>query len=311
MADEAAVTGVDDQAAENFYDPDQTAELSGKVETLEQEKLKLVAENEETKERIKKLTVEMEKLKSAEAELKERLRETEKEIESFEEDKKALGAIAGRAAELETEVSRLQHDLITAMAEVDAASAEAAAKGARIESLESEVESLRAAKAEGEKRVRELERKIGVLEVKEIEERSKRIRAEEETREQIGEQERQIVALKKIVEELEAQISENGVEAEKWVKEKVSVELALRQSEEKAKKMESKVHLLQKEVEKAETVIRGVKDQTVKVVNGEVDEVFGGGQEKGLNLRWPVIAGSVAAVVAGAAVLCVIHGRHR
>ncbi|PON90690.1 Peroxisomal and mitochondrial division factor [Trema orientale] len=311
MADETAVTGVDDQEAENFYDPDQTGELSRKVETLEQEKQKLVAENEETKERFKKLTVEIEKLKSAEAELKERLRETEKEIESFEEDRKALGAIAGRAAELETEVSRLQHDLITAMAEGEAASAEAAAKGARIEGLESEVESLRAAKAEGEKRVRELERKIGVLEVKEIEERSKRIRAEEETREQVGEQERQIVALKKIVEELEAQISENGVEAEKWVKEKVSVELALRHSEEKAKEMESRVHLLQKEVEKAETVIRGVKDQTVKVVNGAVDEVFGGGQEKGLNLRWPVIAGSVAAVVAGAAVLCVIHGRHR
>lgn len=319
MADETAMNGVDDQGAESFYDADQTAELSRKVETLEQEKLKLVKENEETKERIKKLTVEIEKLRSDEAELKEKVKDLEKEIQGSEEDKRALGAIAARAAELETEVSRLQHDLITAMAEGDSATKEVAElkgelgeKGAKIESLENDVESLKTAKAESEIRVRELERKIGVLEVKETEERSKRIRAEEEVRERVEgleEQERQIAELKKVVVELEALVSDNGVEAEKWGKERVSVEAALRDSEERVKAMESKFNLLQKEVDAAETVLREVKNNTVRVVNGAVDEVFNGGGEKGLNLQWPVVAGS--AIVAGAAVICVLYGRRR
>lgn len=319
MADETAINGVDDQTSENFYDPDQTAVLSRKVEILEQEKLKLVVETAETKEKIKKLTVEIEKQRSDEAELKEKVRELEKEIERSQEDKKALEVIMARAAELEILVSRLQHDLITAMSEGDAATAEVAElkgvlveKGAKIESLESEVESLKTEKAEGEKRVRELERKIGVLEMKEIEEKSKKIRAEEEMREQIEEQERQIVQLKKVVVELESQVSETGVEAEKWVKEKLGVEAKLKDSEERAKAMESKVHLLQKEVETAETVIRDFKDKTVKVVNGAVDEIFGEEEEKRLNLQWPVIAaGSVGAVVAGAAVIFVLYGRRQ
>ncbi|XP_062105762.1 peroxisomal and mitochondrial division factor 2-like [Humulus lupulus] len=319
MAEETAMNGVDDQATENFYDSDQTAELSRKVEILEQEKLKLAGENEETKEKIKKLTIEIEKGRSDESELKERLREMEKEIESFEEDKKALGAIAARAADLETEVSRLQHDLITAMSEGGAASAEVEElkrvlreKEAKIGSIESEVESLKTTKAESEKRVRELERKIGVLEMKEIEEKSKRVRAEEEMREQMEEQERQIVELKKVAVDLESLVSDSGAEAEKWVMERVTIEAALKESVEKAKAMEAKVHYLQKEVEKAETVVREVKDKTVKVVNGAVDDLYNGREEKGLNLQWPVVAGSAgAAIVAGAAVLYVLYGRRR
>ncbi|XP_062106161.1 peroxisomal and mitochondrial division factor 2-like [Humulus lupulus] len=124
MAEETAMNGVDDQVTENFYNSDQTVELSRKVEILEQEKLKLAGENEETKEKINKLMIEIEKERSDESELKERLREMAKEIESFEEDKEALGAIA---TDLETEVSRLQHDLITAMSDGGAASAEVGA----------------------------------------------------------------------------------------------------------------------------------------------------------------------------------------
>ena len=42
IADETTINGFDDQTSENFYDTDQTAELSRKVEIQEQEKLKLV-----------------------------------------------------------------------------------------------------------------------------------------------------------------------------------------------------------------------------------------------------------------------------
>ncbi|KAJ0112616.1 hypothetical protein Patl1_00669 [Pistacia atlantica] len=45
------------------------------------------------------------------------------EIEGAEENPKVFESIAARAVELETEVLRLQHDLITVMSEGDEASA--------------------------------------------------------------------------------------------------------------------------------------------------------------------------------------------
>ncbi|XP_031257317.1 peroxisomal and mitochondrial division factor 2 [Pistacia vera] len=96
-----ASTETENQTAESFYDLGQDnkiAELTRKTEALEEE-------NREMKERIKKLTIE---------------------IEGSEEDKRVFESIAARAVELETEVSRLQHDLITAMSEGDEASAEVA-----------------------------------------------------------------------------------------------------------------------------------------------------------------------------------------
>ena len=62
-------------------------------------------------------------------------------------------------------------------------------KESRVESLENELAGLKKVKAESDVRVRDLERKIGVLETKEIEERNKRIRFEEETRDKIDEKE--------------------------------------------------------------------------------------------------------------------------
>ncbi|KAL6292819.1 hypothetical protein ACE6H2_000961 [Prunus campanulata] len=84
---------------------------------------------------------------------------------------------------------RLQQDLISAMVEGEEVNNEVAKlkrvlgkKGAKIDSLEKELESMKKAKSESKKWVRELERKIGVLEMKEIEERSKRTRIKEEMR---------------------------------------------------------------------------------------------------------------------------------
>ncbi|XP_050137874.1 peroxisomal and mitochondrial division factor 2-like [Malus sylvestris] len=105
------------EAAEDFFDADQAAELGRKVEGLEWEKLELQRENKETKEKIQELMAEIEKLKSSEKETKERLREMELVIERTEEGKDVLESVANRAMELETEVVRLQHDLISAMAE--------------------------------------------------------------------------------------------------------------------------------------------------------------------------------------------------
>ena len=55
---EVEVNGVGDSATEeSFYDADQTAELSRKVEALEQEKRKLASENDEAREKAKKMAI--------------------------------------------------------------------------------------------------------------------------------------------------------------------------------------------------------------------------------------------------------------
>lgn len=320
------IVDIDDQAdadgADDFYDADQTASLSRKVSTLEWEKGELERENRETKEKINQLTNEIENLKSGEREMKEKLREMELEVERNDEGKDVLETVANRAMDLETEVTRLQQDLISAMAEGAEANTEVVElkrvlkeKGEKIDSLEKELESLKKAKADSEKRVRELERKIGVLEVKETEEKSKRVRVEEEMRERLEEKDGEVGLFKKKIVELEAVIGRNGVELQKWMKEKSNVESVLRESEEKSRAMELKMGQLQKEMVDAGRVINELKEKTVGVINGtvnEMKEILDGRIEtesKGLSL--PVVAGSAGAIVAVAAVVFVLYGRRR
>ena len=338
MADkEIIINGVEsDQTGESFYDLDQrrgggggddydarVSDLTTKIESLEREKVQLVHENAESKERIKKLTAEIEELRNDEAWRKEKLGEMEKEIERSGESQKALNAVAARAAELETEVSRLQHDLISTMSDSEEANREVVElkrvlgeKGVRVESLEREVESLKNEKAESDKRVRELERKVGILEVKEIEDKSKKVRIEEEMRDRIDEKEKEIGGFRKKIRDLESVIANNGVELEKWLKEKLGLEASLRESNEKAKATESVMLGLKLELEEAEKVISGLKEKAVDAINGSVNgirkSVVGGENDKGLKLDWPVVAvGSTGALAIAAAVVYVIYARQR
>jgi len=77
--------------------------------------------------------------------------------------------------------------------------------------LERETKTLKQMNAEGEMKVRDLERRIGVLEVRESEERCKRVRMEEEMREKVCEKEKQIERLKQRIIYLE---EAKGVEME-------------------------------------------------------------------------------------------------
>ncbi|BAT89809.1 hypothetical protein VIGAN_06087900 [Vigna angularis var. angularis] len=76
-------------------------------------------------------------------------------------------------------------------------------KESLVESLKKELTALKKVKAEGEVMVRDLERKIGVLETKENEERNKRIRFEEEMRDKVDEKEKEINGFKQKLVELE------------------------------------------------------------------------------------------------------------
>ncbi|KAK4577940.1 hypothetical protein RGQ29_028183 [Quercus rubra] len=338
MADkEIIINGAEsDQTGESFYDLDQrgggaggsdydsrVSELNRKIESLERENVQLVNENSESKERIKKLSLEIGELRNDNASKKEKLGEMEKEIERSGEELKALGSVARRAVELETEVSRMQHDLISTMSESEEANKEASdlkralgEKGERVEGLEREVESLKKEKLESEKRVRELERKVGVLEMKEIEDKSKKVRIEEEMREKIDEKEREIDGFRKKVQELESVVVKKGAELEKWMREKLGLEESLKESDEKAKVTESMMLGLKKEVEEAEKVISGLKEKAAEAINGSVNGVrefvVEGEKNSGLKLDWPVVAGSTVAIAsAAAAAAYVIYARRR
>ncbi|KAE8709976.1 putative Phy rapidly regulated 1 [Hibiscus syriacus] len=282
MEDPMVVNGeVEDQTAEDFYDADETklTLLDSKIKWLESQKLDLSNDNNELKDRIEKVTLEFDRLRDQEAEMR-------KEMDQWDEDKRVLESVTARSASLETEVARLQHDLITSMSEVDEANKELSRlkgdleeKGALIERLDRELTELKKEKVEGEQRERELERKLGVLEVGETEERGKRVRTEEEMRDKVNE-------LQNKVMELEAELGRTRVELETTKEEK-------RESEEKATGLQMKLLEVQEEVEK----------KTSEGINGKSREIEGtsGSKGKGPTVTPFVAAGTVAAIVVAAA----------
>ncbi|EFH62756.1 predicted protein [Arabidopsis lyrata subsp. lyrata] len=101
--------------------------------------------------------------------------ETKRETDKSDEERKVLEAIALKGSELETKVARLQHELIKATTEAK----KLLYDNGGIEEVEKEVAGLRTVKEENEKRMKELETKLGALEVKELEEKNERFQAEE------------------------------------------------------------------------------------------------------------------------------------
>ncbi|KAK3446234.1 hypothetical protein EUGRSUZ_A01969 [Eucalyptus grandis] len=323
MADEAIVNGVRDPEVENPRPATDQADsevndLTMKLKLLELEKFNLLRENDETKERVRELMAEIETLRSGEGQMKARLEEMGREVELAEDGKRAMGSIVARAADLEIEVSRLQHDMISVMSDADEANKEvvelrsaAEEKGRRVEGLEREVEGLRNTRAESDIKVRELERKIGALEVRESEARSEKVRAEVELREKVEEKEEEISGLKEKIGDLEARIAKVGSELQSSNKEKMGAEDALKKSEEMAKKMESKLVELQRQLEQAEKEISGLKDKVAETINGR-REIVDAIEDKGPKLQWPVMAaGSTGAIVVAAAVAYVCYSRRQ
>ncbi|CAL5335407.1 unnamed protein product [Camellia sinensis] len=326
MADEIVINGGDDRreeivgSEEDFVDFDESeSKASGlmqRIEALEVEKRKLVRENEEERERVKNLKKEIEGLEGVVAELKT--------------DNKGLESVAARASQLEIEVSRMQHDLISSMSEGEEANKEVSElkrvveelkrsiseKGLKVEVLEKErnlllekmdkdAEGVQEAKAVTESRVRELEKKIEALEGRESSEKGERIKVEQEARAKIDEKEGEIRQLKKWVEDLDSVVVKNGLEMEKMKKEREEIEIVkneleglLKKSERKGKEMENKMAQLHKELEASEQMIIGLKEKTLNDLNGKAiigDDEMG---SNGLKQLWPVVAGSTGTIAA-------------
>ncbi|KAJ4825003.1 hypothetical protein Tsubulata_044138, partial [Turnera subulata] len=266
--------GGSSDTAEDFYDPDQgenETKLRQRIEALEQEKLSLVRENKEAGDQVAKLTAEIEFLRSEEEEMRLRLESLERDVESSEEIKRVMDVVSARAAELETQVARLQHDLISAMSDGQEASAEAAGLKKALAEKDGKLEEIKKEKAETDKKVRELERKLGVLEMKESEEKSKRLRVEDELREKNGDKDKELSGYKRRIEELE----------------------------EIVRATEGSMEELKKQTEAAQSVIAGLKEKTVEVINGiEIDTREKKELKRG---QLPVVAvGSAGAVVVAA-----------
>ncbi|XP_057739893.1 peroxisomal and mitochondrial division factor 1-like [Arachis stenosperma] len=138
----------------------------------------------------------------------------------------------------------------------------------KVELLEREVKFLKKDKTKSEEKIRDLEKKIRALEKKDVDERNKWTRVEEELWEKIQEMEK---------------------------------EEALKKSEEREKSLELFVVRLKEEAGVVENVIRGL-NQKVDTMNGGVN---GNGViarvekgVKGLNIQWPVVVAGSTVVAA-------------
>lgn len=297
--------------------------LMQKIAALEQDKTELVHENEVINQRMKKLKGEIE------------ASETEKE--KLKSDTKALDSIAARAAELETEVCRLQHDLISSANEAEEVNAELVEtkravaelresdlnKGLKLEAIEKEMNLLLekiTKDSEGVKesnsRISDLEKKIEALELRDSSYKSEKVRVEEEMRVKIDEREGQIRNLQNLVEELQAVMEKSNKEREELEIVKNELEALLKKSERKVKEMENKMVLLHKELEGSEKMISGLKEKASEDINGKdvgLERGIDDDEEKGLmglNLEWPVVAVSASTIALVAAVyLCYLRQR--
>ncbi|CAN8295294.1 unnamed protein product [Cochlearia groenlandica] len=315
MAEERGFNGEEAnlQDDDSFFDSDQqddggnSTELNRKIRELESQNQELARDNGEINRKIETLTAEIEEMRGDETKAKRKIGEMEREIDKLDEERKVLEAIAARASELEIEVARLQHELVTAETEGEETATEAkklrseiSQKVDRIDELEKELSGLRTVKEDNDKRMYELKTKLKVLEVKELEERNLKVRGEEEMRDKIDNKEKEIVDLKEKIKNLEANVGEGKAELQKQRKEKMTVEDSLRVSKKKAVAMESEIVELERGIDESEKMINGLKNVVDEPVNG-------------VEPSMTVTSGSGAAVVAvavavaGAAVFCYVY----
>ncbi|KAI5662049.1 hypothetical protein M9H77_21372 [Catharanthus roseus] len=236
------------------------SQLSQKITALEQEKQELVHENEIIKDRIEKLKESVNKSNAENEDLKN-------EIEKLGSENKAMQSVVGRAAELEAEVSRLQHDLISAMSDLEETNKEASEWKNKVENLENgKTES--SVKLDAIKNERDLLiAKLESVEVRELE------------------KEEEIKGLQRKIEQLKFETMEKVEALELKVEEK---ERMISMLEEKQKEIDGEVN--------------GKTDIVEEDRGSAVVEETGKGNFIG-GFEWPVVAVSLVSAVAVAGVI--------
>lgn len=288
MADDAMNNGEfsDAQSVEIGGDDDspKTSGLTQKIGDLERENGKIIRQNEDYRQQIDELTVSNKELSSENAERK-------KELEELQSENRMLGAVAARAAELEGEVSRLQHDLVSTMSDLQESTTE-------ISNLKRDLEGVK--EREKDKGVAldavVKERDLLLAKVGELEGVERSLRGESEGKE------KEIRSLKTNLEELEVVLESNKV-----------LETLRSDLEETVEKLKGKISDLESSLVEKLKVITGFETEERAAwenVNGDDASVDGGtkGLIEGLKEKnWVVVGGSTIAAVAVMGVVCYVH----
>ncbi|CAA0808668.1 Peroxisomal and mitochondrial division factor 2 [Striga hermonthica] len=280
MADESVINGEfsDDQNVEISGD-EASAKISGltvKVADLERENAKTVQENEGYKQQLEQLKASIKELNSEIVELK-------KEIDKAESESKALGAVAARAAELESEVSRLQHDLVSAMSDLQESTTE-------LTSLKKDFERVKEKEKEKDVQLEAIvkERDLLLVKVEEMESEESSLRGE-----LVG-KEKEISGLKKSNEDLKV-----AVESSKG-SEKSNNDLEI-----EIEKLKLEISILQSSLKEKENVISGFEMKEEATYGG----LSGEGEKSVKQTEWKIVGGSVVAAVVFMGLVCYVRAR--
>ncbi|MQL77122.1 hypothetical protein Taro_009514 [Colocasia esculenta] len=274
---------------------EEAAQWQAEIQKLRSDRASLQSELEAAVFKVNTLSAAVEELQGSKASLEAVIADLRtnfsslqavkaEEADRVESDRRALEAVAKRAADLEGDVSRLQHDLVVAESDRDEAAAEARRLKESVEKWQGEVSKLEAKLSEANKADDAL--KLAV----------ERLAGEKNAlEEKKGEAEAKIAELGGKVESLEREV-ERVLEEKEEKLGKVKLELAA---------LEAKVGSYEVKLEK----MREVENGNELAVDGGAEQMAGGKghEEVGMKFPWMMVAASTGAVAAVAAVACYLH----
>ncbi|KAL8512496.1 hypothetical protein ACS0TY_018825 [Phlomoides rotata] len=285
MADETVINGEfpEDQTVEISGDENSSkiSSLTQKISDLERENGKIIRENDDYKQQI-------EELKESIKELSNENDERKKQLDKAESENRTLGVVA---AELEGEVSRLQHDLVSATSDLQDTTGE-------LSGLKKELEGVKKRETENDAKLIAITKERDLL----LSKFEKLNEVESSLRDESASKEKEISSLKKSLEELEVVVESSKV------LEKLKKEL-----EKTIENLKGRISVLETSLDEKQKVISGFemkKREVEENVNG--DDALIDGEKKGaiggLKQRdWVVVGGSTIAAVAVVGVVCYMH----
>ncbi|GAA0184112.1 hypothetical protein LIER_31410 [Lithospermum erythrorhizon] len=249
------------------------SDFNQRIAALEQENRQLVHEKDVIEKRIADLKREIEEANNDKDKLLY-------DLEQSKEDIKNLGSVAARAAQLEGDVSRLQHELISTTSALEEVSSELADV-----KLALDVFKKKETDKDKELEAVVVERDLLIEKLGDLEAKENRYLNE------MNDKEKEIGTLRVKVEEFKVLI-EKSVDEKKDI-EKLTSELEVRVGE------------LERKLEDKERVIDGFekKERETIVVQGKT----GGLMTREMNMGLPVIVGSVVCAVGLGGLVCYLH----
>ncbi|XP_073061034.1 peroxisomal and mitochondrial division factor 2-like [Primulina eburnea] len=294
MADKTTVSGGLSGHSEVEISGDNSAEISGlslKFSDLEQE-------NDKIKQQKKEYKRQMEEFKDCVKVLSNDNDELKKQVNKVETENNALGAVVARAAELETDVSRLQHDLVSTMSDLQETIAE-------LSDMKSEMAGIKQREEEKDVKMEAIETEINLLvyKVENLE------GVESSVRNELEGKEREIRDLKKRAVELETMVGSSKNldklknDLEKTV-EKMKVEISVLESF-----LDEKEKMISAYQVKERTSVDGVNGgiEGDGAVRGGKNGFFGDSSQK----YWLLVAGSTFSAIGVVGVVCYIHASRK